>query len=181
MGRRRNPWLDAASVLLGMLAALGGAFLSALLPGVASFLVLLILAPLLSSFLVIALLPAASDYGIPTGYALFWVLVGLGLIISGVDRAAPLGPVFLVAGALVWPVSYAGVIAARCIGPQRSRRANRSRPAEPRCPACGYVLYHAENQTCPECGRRFTLREIDTRRTEWKDGVLKPWEPGQTV
>lgn len=48
-------------------------------------------------------------------------------------------------------------------------------PDVPRCPACGYVLYHARDSRCPECGRRFQLGEIDLRNSIVSgDGVLQP-------
>lgn len=49
------------------------------------------------------------------------------------------------------------------------------RPAcEPKCPHCGYNLYYAVSMRCPECGRPFTLKEVDLRLAQWDGSVLRP-------
>jgi ssDNA-binding Zn-finger/Zn-ribbon topoisomerase 1 len=46
---------------------------------------------------------------------------------------------------------------------------------QPQCPKCGYLLYHAIENRCPECGRSFTLDEFDTGNAVVdSDGVLRP-------
>ncbi len=49
-----------------------------------------------------------------------------------------------------------------------------TRPGEPKCPQCGYILYFARDQRCPECGRQFNLEEISMGQAELRDGVLQP-------
>lgn len=34
-------------------------------------------------------------------------------------------------------------------------------PVGPSCPGCGYCLIGLAEQVCPECGRPFTLEELD--------------------
>lgn len=38
---------------------------------------------------------------------------------------------------------------------------------EPRCRGCGYVLYYATDQRCPECGQPFTREEIPPQQADW--------------
>lgn len=47
-------------------------------------------------------------------------------------------------------------------------------PSEPKCPQCGYGLYYAKDQRCPECGRRFEPGETDLRLAEWDGTTLRP-------
>lgn len=45
----------------------------------------------------------------------------------------------------------------------------------PACPGCGHLLYYAGEKRCPECGRPFTISEIDmTHAVVGEDGVLRP-------
>ncbi len=48
----------------------------------------------------------------------------------------------------------------------------------PRCPKCDYLLFHATEQRCPECGRMFKIEELDMRLGRWDGQVLKPREEG---
>lgn len=77
---------------------------------------------------------------------------------------------------MLWPLagSQAGVVlyAALFVWILTGRR----RPAEPpKCPACGYIVYHATGRRCPECGQAFRLEQVDLRLTVVDEqGVLRP-------
>jgi predicted amidophosphoribosyltransferase len=47
----------------------------------------------------------------------------------------------------------------------------------PSCPGCGYNLYYAKDQRCPECGRPFETRELGMRLATWDGQVLRPRQP----
>lgn len=45
----------------------------------------------------------------------------------------------------------------------------------PLCPKCGYLLYYADERRCPECGRGFSLNEINMKNAVADgNGVLRP-------
>jgi ribosomal protein L37E len=182
MRRRSNPWLGLVNGLLGAVAALVGGAVAEMAgeASSASPVVLwlgLLAWSLVGSLLLTLLIPSASNFCAPTGYALLWITLAAVLLITGVDRGEPLAFPLLLAGLLAWPLGYLGVYAARRFGPDRCRMPKYTRPGEPRCPKCGQVLYYAANQTCPECGRYFSLRKVDMRRAQWDGYVLRPWEP----
>jgi len=57
----------------------------------------------------------------------------------------------------------------------RIRRHGHRRPGEPCCPHCGYILYYATEHRCPECGRGFSIAEIDMSRAIVDEhGRLRP-------
>lgn len=45
---------------------------------------------------------------------------------------------------------------------------------EPKCPKCGYILYYAKGNCCPECGRSFVMAEISLEKAKVVDGTLHP-------
>ncbi len=53
----------------------------------------------------------------------------------------------------------------------------RKRGREPVCRRCGYILFFARYQRCPECGQSFRPGEIDPSYAEWDGEVLRPVEP----
>lgn len=47
-------------------------------------------------------------------------------------------------------------------------------PGPPVCRRCGYSLFYANEQRCPECGLPFELDSIDGRLAEWDGTTLRP-------
>jgi hypothetical protein len=69
--------------------------------------------------------------------------------------------------------AIAGWVGGNWIG----RQATTNEPDVPRCPACRYILYHASDSRCPDCGRSFGRGEVDLRKAIIsEEGVLLPRE-----
>lgn len=126
---------------------------------------------LIWSFLLTALFPRSSDTGLSIGYPFAQILIG-GL--HAMDYGWTTFAGFLVLAAVAYGSGRLGVRMARQFGPQWCRLDNVIPPEEPACPACGYVLYFAEGQKCPECGREFRLDELDMRLARWDGRVITP-------
>lgn len=172
--RYRSVWLDllllfglAAAVLLGMPLLFFGALHAPLILG------LVLLGPCVISFLLTIVIPKASDWVLSSACAAGCGLSGAGLMIGG--RGCE-GTAVVLLSVVGLPSGWFGVSLARELGPQRCRDRRVKPPGDPRCPGCGYVLYYAKDQSCPDCGRHFSLAEIDLRLARWDGSVLSPWK-----
>jgi hypothetical protein len=198
--RRSERGNDAWIIVAVMLGLLGGPALAAIailtvikmadlgiLPGepVVAALVGLVPWVFVASALLTILIPQAPSWAFPAMLTFSFAMVGL--VPLGVDgfrfgfsrNVSGFGTLVLLMSPCVGLTSYIGVRGARRFGPARCRLRYLKSAGDPRCPQCGYVLYHAEHLRCPECGRRFKISELDMRRALWDSYVLKPWEPGK--
>ena len=143
----------------------------------AATLTALILGPFLCSFVLTILLPRATNWSLASGWPVLPLVFGTVPTLVRPHPDWPLMGSMLAVCMVGWLTGLLGVLAARRFGPSRSRsKRPQGPPVEPQCPRCGYVLYFAQKQTCPECGRRFRLREVDTRLAQWDGYVLRPME-----
>jgi hypothetical protein len=78
------------------------------------------------------------------------------------------------AGPIALLSCLAGPFLFGCLGVLLGRRLRHPRlpVGDPECPACGHVLYYAENHRCPDCGRCFQFREVSLQNAEIRDEVL---------
>lgn len=99
-----------------------------------------------------------------------YVLIAVpGLMVSAMFGASDLP---LCAGGLLYVLGVPFVL-----GYPYALLIRRARVDGPACPECGYLLYYAAGQRCPDCGRTFIVSEIDmTCAVIGSDGVLRPRE-----
>lgn len=124
------------------------------------------------SLLLTALLPRASNASLSLACVVPSVLVAFLVIPVSWLRAGVFEIVALTVPSLA---GYLGMRLGRWLWPFRQLRCHWPVPGEPRCPRCGYVLYYAKRQKCPDCGRRFTQLDVDMRRARWDGYILRPW------
>jgi hypothetical protein len=142
------------------------------LPAPADAWFMLVVGPVLWGFVITLLLPQARNWILSLSM-IGWgaICLSLGLLLADEEMTIG-GVVVLLAG---WPLGTLGIMLARELGPRRCRRSAHVEPLDdPRCPRCGYILYHAQGRRCPDCGRRFSLSELDLRLARWDGHVLRP-------
>lgn len=124
------------------------------------------------SALAMYLVPKVPHGTAPAGYALGLSLAAL--FGSDARFSEVLVPAMLIIAA---PYLFLGRLGSRFaiwLFPQRCWSVLPA--SEPRCSRCGYVLYYAQDQLCPECAQPIDAGTIDMRLARWEDGVLMPRE-----
>jgi predicted RNA-binding Zn-ribbon protein involved in translation (DUF1610 family) len=152
---RGGRWKTPAGAIVGLVAGGLTLALSLWMENVHSVLLHLIL-PCLVSWGVCAALPRVS-----TVLCFAAAFVSVPLLAGDGNRVFTYAVVLVLCGG-----------AGLSMGLRRERA--RALKGEPKCPACGYVLYYARGERCPECGRYFRLQEVGLEKAEVRDGVLYP-------